>query len=343
MPQSLCRTHVKRRFSAVQDTAFYSLHSCECFGEAHSQAAPVEESSNDAVPRNSGSFNNGSLQDQLIFTGPFTCEGNAKLDELRSTTLQGCAKDCRGKKSCRFYQFQATSGDCLLFEQCDYLQRINVPVENTLYGIPPEGHFCRIADPVGCWQEIKRRSLLSLTPSDLPSCIFQAQFEACDALQMISGQERGQCSVCEYVDSSTPYALRGMQKVPPPDEFPAASQVTISCNATARLFAKHSDYGFDGPRPFAVFTCVSGGWVGGPGPWQFLSNLTCEECLQVGTRSLQELSLVSMPQVYFLEHREIQVTHGTASPGCAATGPLTPSPLLATESNLFLVVESSLP
>lgn len=314
---------------AAQDTAFYSLHSCECFGEAHSQASPVEESSNDAVPRNSGSFNNGSLQDQLIFTGPFTCEGNAKLDELRSTTLQGCAKDCRGKKSCRFYQFQETSGDCLLFGQCDW--------------IAPDGHFCRIADPVGCWQEIKRRSLLSLTPSDLPSCIFQTQFEACDALQMISGQERGQCSVCEYIDSSTPYALRGMQKLPPPDEFPAASQVTISCNATARLFAKHSDYGYDGPRPSAVFTCVSGKWVGGPGPWHLLSNLTCEECLQVGTRSLQELSLVSMPQVYFLEHREIHVTHGTASPGCATTGPLTPSPLLASESNLFLVVEPSHP
>ena len=255
------------------------------------------ESSNVAVPRNSGSFNNGSLPDQVLFTGPYTCENNAKLQDILSTTVDSCAKACRGEASCLFYQFQTTSGDCALFEQCDYMQRVDVPVENTLYGIAPEGSFCRIADPQLCWQEVKRRSLLSLTASKLPSCVFQAQLEACDALQMISGQARGTCSPCEYMNSSSSFALAGMKKLPPPDEFPAASQIAISCNDTSRMFA-HNGYDYFGPRSSAIFTCVSGEWVGEPGPWQFLSNLTCEECLQVGTRSLEQLSSVSMPETW---------------------------------------------
>ena len=297
----------------------------------------MDVSSNEAVPRKTGSFNNGTLQDQLIFTGPFTCEKDAKFAQIRSTTLEGCAKDCRGQTSCHFYQFQSTSGDCLLFERCDYMQRIDVPVENSLYGIPPEGRFCRIADPQVCWQEIKRRSLLSLTPSSLPACVFQAQYEACDALQMISGQKQGQCAQCQYLDSSISYAVQGVKKLPPPEEFPAASQVAISCNDTARMFAKHF-LGYEGPRPFMIFTCVSGEWIGEAGTWQDLSNLTCEECLQVGTPSLEELSMVSMPEVYFLEHREVHVTQGVANLGCDSAGPLTPSPLLS-DSNLYVVVE----
>lgn len=276
----------------------------------------------------------------MIFSGPFTCEKNARIDEVRSTTLESCAKGCRGNSSCQFYQFQTASGECVLFDHCDYMQRIDVPVENTLYGIPPqEGSFCRIADAQLCWQQIKRRSLLSFIPSDLPSCVFQTQFEQCDTLQMISGQATGQCSRCEYLNSSTPYALRGMKKLPPPDEFPAASQVSISCNDTSRMFAKYSGgLGYDGPRPSVTFTCVSGEWVGEAGtPWQFLSNLSCEECLQVGSASWQELSSVSMPEVYFLEHREIHVTHGTANPGCASTGSSLPGHLQLTDSDLYLV------
>ena len=55
-----------------------------------------------------------------------------------------------------------------LFARCDAIQQIDVQLVNKLYGIPPEGDFCLIANPEQCWQEIRRRSYLSLTPSDAP-------------------------------------------------------------------------------------------------------------------------------------------------------------------------------
>ncbi|CAK9095382.1 Uncharacterized protein SCF082_LOCUS44805 [Durusdinium trenchii] len=47
--------------------------------------------------------------------------------------------------------------------------------------------------------------------------------------------------------------------------------------------------------------------------------------------------MVSMPEVYFLEHQELHITHGEANKGCSSTGSLTPAPLLMTNSNLYLM------
>ena len=45
----------------VEQADAYALDACDCFGEAHSAVAPVDEESNAAVPRNAeGFFNNGS-------------------------------------------------------------------------------------------------------------------------------------------------------------------------------------------------------------------------------------------------------------------------------------------
>ena len=186
------------------------------------------------------------------------------------------------------------------------MPQVGVQMVNELYGIPPRGDFCRIANPEECWQDIKRRSYLSLTPSTLPSCLFQRQYEACDALQQISGLQSGHCQRCQYISAHAEDAVKGMRKVPLPDEFPSSSQISVSCNYTSKMFAKlQQGLRFDGPRTSTVFTCVSGQWVGELGDWQHLENLTCQECIQVGTPSLGNLTSVTMPEVYFLEHRQV--------------------------------------
>ena len=49
-------------FGTVETPGIYSLHPCECFGEAYANVEPVDHASNAAVPRNAtGSFNNGTV------------------------------------------------------------------------------------------------------------------------------------------------------------------------------------------------------------------------------------------------------------------------------------------
>ncbi|CAE7374416.1 unnamed protein product [Symbiodinium sp. CCMP2592] len=264
-------------FGTLEDPEHFSLHPCECFGEAHSQTSPVLQSSDLKVPSSSG-YNVGKVQDQQIFSGPYTCEDTAVLSQSFDTTLSNCASGCHANASCAFYQFCATSETCTLFERCEFVQRLAVQMVNDLYGIAPQGDFCRIADPDKCWKEIRRRSYLSLTPSDVPRCLFEDQYNACDALQQISGVEAGTCSRCEYINASSEYATKGMQKVPLPAMFPATSQISISCNYTTRMFSRQDDgRKWEGPRQSAIFTCVSGQWVGELGPWQYVGNLSCQE------------------------------------------------------------------
>ncbi|CAK9002621.1 unnamed protein product, partial [Durusdinium trenchii] len=62
----------------LSEPGIYSLHPCECFGAAYANIEPVDEASDAAVPRNpQGYFNNGSVSDQLLFSGPYTCEATA--------------------------------------------------------------------------------------------------------------------------------------------------------------------------------------------------------------------------------------------------------------------------
>ena len=78
--------------------------------------------------------------------------------------------------------------------------------------------------------------------------------------------------------------------MPLPEDFPSGSQVSIGCNYTGRLFSRlENGLTWDGPRPSAVFTCVSGKWVGEPGAWQHLENLTCLQCIQLGTPECQSI------------------------------------------------------
>ena len=108
-------------YGTVEDPAHFSLEPCQCFGEAHAEASPVIASSNDAVPRD-GRFNNGSMQDQLIFSGPYTCEATALLLTMEDATHASCAAACRAR-DCKFYQFTATAESCALFVRCDFLQQ----------------------------------------------------------------------------------------------------------------------------------------------------------------------------------------------------------------------------
>ncbi|OLP81360.1 hypothetical protein AK812_SmicGene38103 [Symbiodinium microadriaticum] len=272
---------------------------------------------------------NGSVKDQLISSGPYTCEHISHIRHFAAATLASCATACNSNSNCSFYQLGVASETCTLFRRCDYLQQIDLQLVNKLYGVAPKGDFCRIADPDQCWTKIKRRSYLSLSPSSVPRCLFQAQYDACDALQQISGEQAGQCQRCQYLESNSSYAAKGISKVPLPEDFPSGSQVSIGCNYTGRLFSRlENGLTWDGPRPSAVFTCVSGKWVGEPGAWQHLENLTCLQCIQLGTPSLWRLTEITLPEVYFLEHRQIQVTHATtAGPGCSTASKQTASPL----------------
>ena len=138
-------------------------------------------------------------------------------------------------------------------------------------------NYCRIANPQQCWQEIRRRSMLSFTPSDLPMCLFQEQADACDALQLLLGKQDGPCTRCEYIDATSPFAATGLQKTPPPESFSSASQISVACNDTSTMFSRlQAGLQWEGPRQNPVtFTCVSGEWVGELGIWQDMSNFTC--------------------------------------------------------------------
>ena len=261
-------------------------------------------------------FNNGTLLHVQIFKGPYACEEDAQLDVLTGSSLSGCLTACQSTSGCLFYMFRAAEGVCTLYGSCEYMQQVNLKISNELYGIPSDDTpFCRIADPETCWQEIKRRSYLSLTESELPVCLFQEQHVACDSLQLVSGEVAGSCARCQYLDARSSFASKGMRKLPLPEEFPAASQIVVGCNATSRMFAQLQDgLVWKGPRPKTIFSCVSGSWVGDTadgGAWQSLENLKCEDCLQLGSQSLQRFTNVSMPEVFFMEHRLVQVTHGS--------------------------------
>eukprot|EP00913_Durusdinium_trenchii_P034744 g32502.t1 len=328
-------------FGTVNEPGIYSLHACDCFGEAYAAVPPVDPASNAAVPRNANNyFNNGSVPDQKLFSGPYTCEESASVAHFLHMDVEGCQKACASEPECQFYLFGKTSETCTLFQSCNYVQDVGLQIVNELYGIPPENaSYCRIASPQKCWQEAKRRSMLSFTPSNIPKCLFQEQYDACDALQLLLGKQDGPCTRCQYIDISSPFAASGLKKIPSPQLFSPASQISVTCNETSRMFARLQDgLQWDGPRQTAAtFTCVSGEWVGELGPWRYLSNFTCERCIEVGSSSLQRLSLVSMPEIYFLEHRQVHVNYPFAINGCARAGILTASPLQSF-SNMFLDV-----
>ncbi|CAK9010740.1 unnamed protein product [Durusdinium trenchii] len=331
-------------YGTVKEPGIYSLDPCECFGEAYALVNPVTQESNAAVPRNAdGSFNNGSVPDQLLFSGPYTCEESASVGQFLHFDLEGCQKACSSQAQCQFYLFGKTSETCTLFQSCRFIQDVGLQIVNELYGIPPKStSYCRIANPQKCWQEIRRRSMLSFTPSALPDCLFQKQYDACDALQLLLGKKDGPCTRCEYIDASSPFAAQGLQKVPLPEVFPAASQITVTCNKTSRMFAMLEEgLHWKGRTVAATFTCVSGQWIG-EGPWRDLSNFTCQRCIQVGSPSLQRFSMVSMPEIYFLEHRQVQVNYPLAWKGCPRAGFLTPSPLQSARSKMFMVLAKNL-
>ncbi|CAE7213892.1 unnamed protein product [Symbiodinium sp. CCMP2592] len=292
-------------FGTLEDLEHYSLHPCECFGESHANAAPVVESSSVQVPRSRG-FNTGTVKDQLIFSGPYTCEDTAVLSQAFSTTLANCAALCRADATCAFYQLATVDDTCTLLERCDYIQQVDVQLTGELYGIPLKGDFCLIANPEQCWQQINRPELLE---SDTFEC------------WQLPTLPVHQCSE---------YATKGIQKVPLPSEFPSASQIAVGCNSTSRMFGRlEESLKWEGPRPTTIFTCVSGQWVGELGSWQSLGNLSCQQCIQVGTPSLGNFSNFDIPEVYFLEHRLVQVTQASSSgQGCPTASWQTRSPLV---------------
>lgn len=327
-------------FGTVEQGDIYSLGACECFGEAHANIEPVDEGSNTAVPRNGVHFNNGTVADQLIFSGPYVCEQSAEIKHSEHLDLESCREACKANTQCRFYLFGKSSESCSLFSSCDYIQDLGLQLVNELYGIPPsDTSYCHIANPKKCWENIRRRSMLSFTPSILPECLFQKQHDACDALQLILGEQGGRCARCQYleVNDTDPFAERGLQKLPLPSSFPSASQISVSCNDTSRMFARlQNGLQWEGPRSNAIFTCVSGEWVGEVGPWQYLSNFTCERCLQLGGPSLQRLSQV-LPEIYFLEYRQVQVTYPFASPGCSSAAKFVAAPLVSLANKRYVI------
>ena len=115
---------------SVEDSEHFSLDPCECFGEQHARTSPVTESSSAAVPRvgpfnawasalqkraasswimtlasiclvqytvsfiseclNVLNSQNGSVKDQLISSGPYTCEHISRIHHFAAATLASC-------------------------------------------------------------------------------------------------------------------------------------------------------------------------------------------------------------------------------------------------------------
>ncbi|CAE7600105.1 NEK5 [Symbiodinium sp. CCMP2592] len=335
-------------YGTVQVPDLYSLSACECFGEAYANMAPVDPESNAAVPRNgdgAGDFNVNPLDDQLIFIGRYTCESSAGASEqamlltIQSLQLEECKQACHEQDNqCRFYLLEKASQVCTLFSACDAIQYVSLELSNELWGVSGvgdvAGKFCRIADPQSCWEDVLRRSYLSPAPSNLPRCAFQKQFEACDALQLLSGEAFGTCTRCEYLPADLSEVKQSMKKIPLPEEFSSGSQLQASCNTTSRMFA-----GVLGPKSSTVFTCVGGDWVGEEGPWRDLENLTCQQCLQVGTEDLQRLTNVSQGAAYFLAQRRIQATYDDNIPGCESASLPTAAKLVSTATGPDLALE----
>ena len=281
------------RVGTIQDPNFYSLHACECFGEAHASTPPVAKSANAAVSRNMTNFNVGPVPDQQIFSGPYSCEKHAGLlltstlsDSRRSVSLRSrncfvtllfqvchirsvswichtealiaqyhslsieiCRSRCHSMEECRFYLYFPTAQTCSLFETCVSIQHVGLDVIHNLYGVVREKVVCHIANPELCWTSLKRRAFLSLEEATVPKCLFQEQFDACDSLQLLSGEKDGNCMRCQYLEETSDRE-KERQKEPLPDHFPSGSQIQIACNETSRMFASR------GGADFAFNFCV---------------------------------------------------------------------------------------
>ena len=89
--------------------------------EAYANSPPVWEESNAEVPR-TNSFNRGPVNDQNIFTGPYSCEEDSLISSLSDTSLMKCRDICHHRLTCRFYQFEEATMLCSLFTSCDVMQ-----------------------------------------------------------------------------------------------------------------------------------------------------------------------------------------------------------------------------
>ena len=89
--------------------------------EAYANSPPVGEESNAEVPR-TNSFNRGPVNDQNIFTGPYSCEEDSLISSLSDTSLMKCRDICHHRLTCRFYQFEEATMLCSLFTSCDVIQ-----------------------------------------------------------------------------------------------------------------------------------------------------------------------------------------------------------------------------
>ncbi|CAK9105872.1 unnamed protein product [Durusdinium trenchii] len=326
------------RVGTIQDPNFYSLHACECFGEAHASTPPVAKSANAAVSRNMTNFNVGPVPDQQIFSGPYSCEKHALIAQYHSLSIEICRSRCHSMEECRFYLYFPTAQTCSLFETCVSIQHVGLDVIHNLYGVVREKVVCHIANPELCWTSLKRRAFLSLEEATVPKCLFQEQFDACDSLQLLSGEKDGNCMRCQYLEETSDRE-KERQKEPLPDHFPSGSQIQIACNETSRMFASRGESGsWTGPyAKGAVFTCVSGQWVGENDI--SLHDYSCLECVQLGTERLQTLSSVAMTEVYFLEHRELRTAPGSVPGlGCPTASEQTPSSVIC-QANQSLHLE----
>ena len=233
--------------------------------------------------------------------------------------------------------------------------QVGVDLSNSLWAVSPPGNFCRVANAQACWDNIRRRSYLSFTPSDIPRCLFQTEYEQCDTWQrfaiLFGLQNRfflsfilwGFCLLLSKNDkrlarprSTTEDALQLL-----------SGEASGRCGKCEYVNVSHQEQSLskiplpdeflpgsqiqvscnDTSRLFAgdgfnidgprdsAVFTCVAGNWVGAGEWQ-LENLSCQGCLQVGTSSLQTLSNVSLVAAYFLEHRQIQVTYAEAIPGC---------------------------
>merc|ERR550534_3433166 len=117
------------QLGTLHTAGFYSLGACECFGEAHADAAPVSADSNGAVPRGAGAFNAFHMPAQQIFQGPYSCEASAEIKRVYGlASPDDCQPRCEAEKQCKFYQVTTDgNGVRALFRRFDHIGETGIP------------------------------------------------------------------------------------------------------------------------------------------------------------------------------------------------------------------------
>lgn len=308
-----------------EDFGSHTLDPCECFGE--DMSAKVKSIAMVDV-EDSDEFNLFRPKPQQLFSGPYMCEHEGVIPGSQSNDVNevDCLASCMQsfEDGCRFYMYTPSLRFCVLLTQCTRISDTGAGIDRQLFGVFPKGDtYCRVNDAERCWDQVKRRELLTGSESTNNACAFEDVLKKCDALQMISAETTGVCGRCLFFRSDTK-AAEGLKKLPLPDRFEAGATLSVACAAKHVLLRRST-----GKTPQAGWeglSCVDGAWIDSTGH-QGTEDLECSPCVQVSQRSFAKLDRGGMPEAFFISKRKLQFHYGYISEGCMRTSERGAAPL----------------